>query len=45
MFGRKVVEQSSLIVLRPRDTPDAIRQRGAIFQSLDVNKTVNERTF
>ena len=28
-----------------RDTPDAIRQRGAIFQFFKVNKTANERNF
>jgi hypothetical protein len=28
-----------------RDTPHAIRQRGAIFQFLEVNKTANEKKF
>ena len=28
-----------------RDTPDAIRQRGAIFQFLKVDKIANERRF
>jgi hypothetical protein len=28
---------------RPIYTPDAIQQRGAIFQYLKVNKTANER--
>jgi hypothetical protein len=31
--------------LKGRATPDAIRQRGAIFQFLKVNKTANERKF
>jgi hypothetical protein len=33
------------ITLNAKTPPDTIRQRGAIFQFLKVNKTANERKF
>ena len=50
-YHRLGTTQKSNILLAPlglqrrkgRDTPDAIRQHGTIFQFLKVNKTTNDR--